>query len=91
VEIPIQSLDPEPYEFIQPIPAVVRQEGEEYVATFYDANISASGETEKEAIQNLKDMVVATYELLTGHDRENLAAGSARTRDILETFVRAVR
>jgi len=88
VNVPIQSLAPEPYEVIRPFIAVVRQQDDEYVATFFDANLSASGETEAEAIMNLKDIVVATYELLIAHDRETLAPGEGRTMDVLQVFIR---
>ncbi|GAF95929.1 unnamed protein product, partial [marine sediment metagenome] len=36
-----------------------------YIATFFDANISASGDTQTEAIFNLKDMIVGTFEILS--------------------------
>ena len=86
--VAIQSLAPEPYEVMRPILAVLRRQDDEYRATFYDANLSASGETEVEAVLNLKDIIVATFELLVGHDRDLLAPGAARQRSVLEKFLR---
>ena len=90
VTVPIESLAPEPFEVIRPIIAIVRRHGDEYVATFYDANVNASGETETEAVFNLKDMIVATCELLSAHDPAKLGPGSAQQKAVLEEFLRAI-
>ena len=34
---------------------------DEFVATFYDANINASGDTREDAVENLKDVLVNTF------------------------------
>ena len=44
--------------------AVVRSHGDEHIATFFDANISASGDTETEAVSNLKDTIIGIFECL---------------------------
>lgn len=86
--VPIESLSPEPYCIYKTIHAVVRQQGNEYIATFYDANLSASGDTDTEAIYNLKDIIVGTFEILSSHERTDLAPGPARQLDVLESFIR---
>lgn len=40
--VPITTLAPEPYELIRDILAVVRPADDEFIATFFDANISTS-------------------------------------------------
>ncbi len=88
---PIESLSPEPYDIYKPIHTVVRKQGDEYIATFYDANLSASGDTDTEAIYNLKDIIVGTFEILSSHERIDLAPGPARQLDVLESFIRIKR
>ena len=68
----------------KPIPVTVTRAGAEYVAqtTFTDeANVHASGETTAEAIENLRDMIAATFncyssspEALAPVPRQTLAA-----------------
>ena len=86
--VPIESLSPEPYDIYKPIHAVVRKQGDEYIATFYDANLSASGDTDTEAIYNLKDIIVGSFEILSSHERTDLTPGPARQLDVLESFIR---
>ena len=88
VVVPIVSLAPEPYEVTTPFHVIVRGLDEEFVATFYDAQISASGATETEAVANVKDMIVATLEILLEHEDEALARGASRQREILQSFFR---
>src|SRR5829696_7116736 len=44
--VPITSPDPAPYAIVKEIKAVVQPAGSEFVATFFDANISARGTNE---------------------------------------------
>ena len=88
--VPIETLVPEPYELLRPIHAVVRRHDDEYLATFYDAGLSASGDTDVEAVMNLRDMTVASFEVLMEDDRDSLGPGLARERDVLESFIRPV-
>jgi len=86
--VPITSLAPEPYEVLQPFHAVIRAEGDEYVASFLDANVSATGSTQEEAVWNLKDMIVAVFEMLMGHEEAALGPGPARQLRVLQQFVK---
>lgn len=86
---PIETLAPEPYVLTKPIPAVVRREGEEYTASFFDANLGASGQTQIEAVFNLKDVVVAAFELLGGMDDACLGPGPLQQKKVLEEYIRA--
>ncbi len=85
--IPVESLAPEPYAVIKPIPAVVRKEDDEYIASFFDANLAASGDTQAEAIFNLKDIIVAALELFADTDEGHLGPGPLRQKRVLEEFV----
>lgn len=85
--VPIQSLAPEPYEIIKPFHAVVKVQDDQYIATFFDANISASGDTQTEAIFNLKDMIVGTFEILSETSSNELGPGPARQKKVLQEFI----
>ena len=85
--VPIETLAPEPYEVLKPFHAVVQARGEEYVASFFDANLNASGATQEEAVFNLKDVIVAVFETLMEHDPAELGPGPARQLEVLKEFI----
>ena len=85
--VPIQSLAPEPYEIIKPFHAVVKVQDDQYIATFFDANISASGDTQTEVIFNLKDMIVGTFEILSETSSNELGPGPAQQKKVLQEFI----
>jgi predicted RNase H-like HicB family nuclease len=62
--VPLTSLAPEPLQMLLNIPATIEGDGEDFTATFSEANVSASGETEADAIANLKESLVSTFEFL---------------------------
>ena len=85
--VPLQSLSPEPYEIIKPFHVVLRVQEDQYIATFFDANISASGDTQTEAIFNLKDMIVGTFEILSEITANELGPGPAQQKKVLQEFI----
>src|ERR1700757_5007489 len=48
--VPVTTLDPEPFELAREIQVVVQPDDDSFVATFFDANINASGETQQDAV-----------------------------------------
>jgi len=89
ITVPVQSFFPEPIEIIKPFNVVVRSAGEDFIATFFDANVNASGDTDEEAFSNLKDMIVATFELLTRTVSQNeLGPGPSKQLGVLKEFLR---
>ena len=87
ITVPIQSVAPEPFDLVHAIHVVVQQSGEDFSATFFDANINASGETQEEAVTNLKDLLVATFEALESMP-EKLGPGPKRQLAVLKQFLR---
>jgi len=61
--VPIQDLEPSPVEVKQPIFAVVHEEDGVFVASFVDANMNASGETQLDAVEMLKDVIASSFQL----------------------------
>ncbi len=86
--VPIQTLAPEPYELIKPITVVVRFQEEHYIASFFDANISSSGDTHSEAIFNLKDMLISMFDMLEDMDDSQLGPEPLRQKQMLREFIR---
>ena len=86
VPVPMTTLAPEPFEVRRPIPVVVRPAGEEHVATFFDANISMSGDTEEEAVSNLRELIVDVFDELEA-DEGNLGPEPARQLAVLRAFM----
>ena len=86
--VPIQSLAPEPYEVIKPIEVVVQFTDGEYLASFFDANLSTGGDTPEEAVFNLKALIVGTFEILAEMQDSDLGPGPLHDKKTLEEFVR---
>ena len=61
VIVPIQDLEPSPVDVKQPIFAVVQEEDGVYVASFVDANMNASGESQLDAVEMLKDVIASSF------------------------------
>jgi hypothetical protein len=88
VIVPITTLAPEPFELTKPIQAVVEAHDGDYIASFYDANVNASGCNEQEAIENLKDLLVSRFEYLDRCADRKMAPVLARQRAVLREFIR---
>ena len=88
IRTPITTFAPEPYEIIRPIEVVIEPYEDEYIASFYDANIGTSGDSPEEAFANLKELILDTYDLLLEHDTDALGPEPQRQRAVLSEFVR---
>jgi hypothetical protein len=83
----IGTLSPEPYILRRSIPVHIRPSGENYIATFFDANISTSGETEEEAFSNLKSLLTDSFEYLDSVPEEQLGPEPLRQLGVLREFI----
>ena len=86
--VPIETLAPERYEVLKPFHVVVRPHEDEYIASFVEANINASGDTIEEAVRNVKDVILATFEDLLEHGESQLGPGPLRQVRVLQAFIR---
>ena len=84
----IETFAPEPYEVVRSFNVVVRKSDEDFIATFFDVNLSASGSTEAEAITNLKDIIIGVFEVLIEHDEKNLGPEPLRQLHVLKTVLK---
>jgi hypothetical protein len=57
-QMEIHTFAPEPYRVKKPIPILVRPHEGEFLASFLDANVNASGETAHEAFEAVKTLML---------------------------------
>ena len=86
--IPIATLAPEPYALVRAIPVVVQPAGREFVATFFDANISTAGDTQEEAVANLRSLLLDMFEYLESEPPEALGPEPTRQLGVLRVFLK---
>jgi outer membrane murein-binding lipoprotein Lpp len=90
IRVPVETLEPEPYELLRPFTAVITKSGEEFEASLFDASIFASGDTEEDALADLKDTLIDTYERLNELADNQLGPGPLRQKKILNKLIRKV-
>jgi len=86
--VPIATLAPEPYELLKEMKIVVQATGDEFVASFFDANINASGCNETDAVDSFKDVLLRRFEFLESLPSEKLGPGPAKQLAVLRCFIR---
>jgi hypothetical protein len=86
--VPLTTLAPSPFRMVQQIPVTIEGDGEDFTATFVEANVSASGETEADAIANFKASLLSSYELLESLPPNQLGPLPTRQWDILQDVVK---
>ena len=64
-QMEIHTFAPEPYSVRRPIPVVIRPHNGEFLASFIDANVNASGETEQEAFAAVKSLMLDMFDHLS--------------------------
>ena len=88
--VPIETLEPEPYEILRHVTAVVTEAEGEFEAAIFDLGIFASGDTEEEAIANLKETLLDTFDQLNELPDTRLGKGPLRQKGLLNKCVRKV-
>lgn len=84
----IDTMAPDDIQVVKPFHIIVEPYDGEFQASFYDANLVAYGETANEAVWHLKDLIVATFEILAEHTPDQLSAGPARELEVLSQFLK---
>jgi predicted RNase H-like HicB family nuclease len=83
----ITSFAPEPYTLKSAMHIKIVGKGSEYIASHHESNIHASGDTPFEAIENLKSLILDTFDLLTSESSANLAIKAKHQRSLLEELI----
>ena len=86
--VPITTFEPEPFDLLRPIHVVVQPSDEEYIATFFDANVNAEGANQVEAVEHLKDVMLHHFEHLSALPKKKLGPGPVRQLRILQSFIK---
>ena len=86
--VQLETLTPEGYQLIRPISAVLEGNGDDFTASFLEANISGTGDTEADALSALKDALVSTFEALDHLANEDLGPLPARQKVVLTSVMR---
>ncbi len=85
--IPITTLAPEPYELVHDIPVVLQSVGDGFTATYFDANLATSGDTQEESLANLRELILDVFEELEW-DEDRLGPEPARQLAVLRSVMR---
>ena len=83
----ISTFTPDLYVVKKPIPVHIESSGDGYMATFFDANISTSGEMAEEAFSNLKSLLTDTFDYLSSVSDDQLGTEPARQVAVLREFI----
>lgn len=86
--VPIETLAPESYEILRPFTVVVTECEGGFEANLFDAGVFSSGETEEEAIANLKDTLIDTFDRLNELADTQLGPGPLRQKQVLNKYIR---
>lgn len=87
VIVPISTLAAGRVALKRDIQVVVQREDDEYIATFFDANISASGESDVEAVDALKEIMCAKFLKFSELGQEKLGRQPARQLEALKAVM----
>ena len=89
--VPLTTLEPGQYELEREIQAVLHPSEDGFIATFFDANIATGGDTEQEALDNLRSLIIDTFEMLESEPSEKLGPEPQRQLKVLRSMIRKVR
>ena len=87
IVVPISTLEPEPFELLREIPVVVQPTEDGYLATVFDVNLGMTGDTQQEAVANLKQLIVDVFDELE-QDEERLGPHPARQLAVLRSLIK---
>jgi hypothetical protein len=88
VWVPIESFSPEPYEILRPITAVITPVEDGFEAGLFDAKLFSTGDTEVEALENLKSLILENYSVFEQLGDSQLGPGPLRQWKILASLIR---
>jgi len=96
IMVPINTFAPEPFEpvrtfFVIVEPVVIEEDEDcEYLATFVDADIAASGVTIGDAVLCLKDQLLAQFDMLEKMPPARLGDRPKRQLAVLQSLIRRI-
>jgi hypothetical protein len=85
--LPINTFAPEPYALAKPILLSVDSTEDGATAGWIDANIHSSGDSEEEAVANLKSLILDFFDQFSSEESQ-LGPEPKRQLSVLKTFIR---
>ena len=86
--VPMRTLATSGLVLRQDIPVVIQAADDGFTATFFDANVSMSGDTKEEAFANLRGMIVDLFLDLDSEPADRLGRGPHLQMQVLNSFIR---
>jgi len=83
----VDTLAPEPYRVSTPFTIVIAGEGNEFRANWVEANLHASAETQEQAFNNLKAIVLDTFDRLEQLADDELGPGLRKQKNTLSAHI----
>ncbi len=87
LQVPVTTFVPEPYDVRKTIIVTIRPDETGFVASFFDANIHASGDIEEEALRNLKSLILDVFDSLCAEPTGKLGPEPKRQLKVLREFL----
>jgi|SRR5579864_4962192 len=88
VSLTITTLAPDPYDVLQPFSITIQKYGDAFVASLPEANLGVTADTEHQAIEDLKDVMIITHEMLAETDEAELGPGPKKQKAVLSKMIR---
>lgn len=86
--VPVSTFAPEPFEVTREFSVVIQPEEDGFVAALFDANISSSGDTQEEALANVKDLILMIFQGFEDEDDSELGPAMIRQKHALLSLIR---
>ena len=83
----ISTFAPEPYDLSHPMQVTVYPVEDGFCASFLDANLQATGDTEEESVSNLKSLLLDTFDSLSSEKPQTLGPEPLKQLRVLSEFI----
>lgn len=83
--VSLGTVEPEPFELVRDLEILIEPSDDGFVASFFDANLSISGETQHEALTNLKALMIDVFERLQELGQRKVGPGPKRQLQVLRS------
>lgn len=87
----IETFAPEPYDVKRAIPVSLQRRSDGFLASFVEANVNSSGDTQQEAFANVKELILDVFDSLSSLPPSKLGPGPARQLAVLRDFIDAAQ
>ncbi|WP_367875086.1 hypothetical protein [Luteolibacter sp. Populi] len=90
ITVEVRTFAPEPYRAKTSLAICVQPSADEFTATYFDAGMSATGDTPTEAVENLKDLIISAFERYGTMDIKKLGPALQKRLAVLNQVIEAL-